>query len=98
MNRKSSETISWPPDRAVRMDLTGFEDAFRCSHLVRINTKPLLEIRVASLAGLAILKFSAWRDRDVGRDRDAIDLFLILFGGSRIRGWAELVGVSSSGS
>ncbi len=35
-------------------------------------------IRVASLVGLTILKLLAWKDRDFGREKVAIDLFLIL--------------------
>lgn len=72
------EVIAWPPDQAVRMDVTGFEDAFACCHLVQIRDDPALDISVASLVGLAVLKLSAWSDREAGRDRDAIDLFLIL--------------------
>ncbi len=72
------DVIAWPPDQAVRMDVTGFEDAFACCHLVRIRDDPAIDIFVASLVGLAILKLSAWSDRETGRDRDAIDLFLIL--------------------
>lgn len=72
------ESISWPRDHEAKMDVAGFEDAFHCSHLVRISTDPILEIRVASPIGLAILKLSSWRDREAGREKDAIDLLLIL--------------------
>lgn len=75
---QSDHTIFWPPEYAIRLDVTGFEDALRCCHIVRISNDPCLEICVTSLVGLAILKLSAWNDREVGRDRDAIDLLIIL--------------------
>jgi predicted nucleotidyltransferase len=48
--------ISWPPDHDFIMSTAGFEEAFQAAQLVRVRAHPTLDIRVASLAGLAILK------------------------------------------
>ena len=70
--------ITWPPDNTIQMKVHGFEDALRCTQLVRFRSDPVLEIRVANLLGLAILKLFAWSDRITGRGKDAFDLLFIL--------------------
>lgn len=70
--------IRWPPHGAVVMSVAGFEEAHDAAQLVRVRKNPPLDIRVASPAGLAILKLVAWSDRPVERGRDARDLAHIL--------------------
>jgi predicted nucleotidyltransferase len=43
-----------------------------------VDLDPGFALRVASLAGLAILKLIAWADRGAGDPRDAIDLATLL--------------------
>ena len=72
----SPNTISWPPDMSVLMNVTGFGDALAAS--VSVEVSPEVEIQVASLPGIAILKFFAWSDRGHENPKDAIDLVLLL--------------------
>lgn len=70
--------LSWPPDHAFIMSTAGFEEAYQAAQLVRVRARPPLDIRVASPAGLAILKIVAWADRPSERDKDAYDLAFIM--------------------
>jgi len=68
--------IAWPPDGAVVMNVAGYGETFASAVLVEVE--PGLVLRVASLAGLAILKLIAWVDRGAADPRDAIDLATLL--------------------
>lgn len=69
-------TIVWPPDKAVIMNVTGFRETLASMITVRIIEG--LEVSLASLPGLALLKLLAWKDRGRGDARDARDLALLL--------------------
>jgi predicted nucleotidyltransferase len=68
--------LRWPPRGHVVMNVAGFEEALRVAEEVRISDE--LTVRVASLAGQALLKLAAWLDRHHETPRDAHDL-LVLF-------------------
>ena len=71
--------IQWPPNFSETLSVIGFTDAYTDSWQVRIQKAPVLEIRVASPAGQALLKLAAWRDRGFIRSgRDAGDLRLLM--------------------
>ena len=70
--------IRWPPEDDVVMSTVGFEDAYRTAQRVRVKADPPLDILVASIPGLTILKLISWADRPHARSRDAIDLAFIL--------------------
>ncbi|HEX5412926.1 MAG TPA: nucleotidyl transferase AbiEii/AbiGii toxin family protein [Terriglobia bacterium] len=70
--------LSWPPEGDFIMSTAGFEEAYQVAQLVRVRARPPLDIRVASPAGLAILKIAAWADRPSERARDAYDLAFIM--------------------
>lgn len=70
--------ISWPPDHSVRMNVQGFEDAYRDAHMVSLRSEPVLDVPFASLAGLAILKIIAWNDRFPQGRKDAGDLVFLM--------------------
>jgi len=70
--------IRWPPDEDVVMSMVGFEDAYQAGLEVRVRASPPLDIRVASIPGLTILKLVSWADRPQARARDALDLAHIL--------------------
>ena len=36
----ANKEISWPPDHSVRMNVLGFEDAFRSAQIVRLRSDP----------------------------------------------------------
>ncbi len=69
-------TIAWPPDMAIMMNVAGFSDAFAAAVCVRVS--PGTEITVASLPGIAILKLFAWVDRRQENSKDAIDVVTLL--------------------
>ena len=69
-----SDQISWPPDFSIVMSTVGFREAYDNSFEVRIADD--LTVRVASLAGLALMKIVAWAERRF--ERDAQDLGLIM--------------------
>jgi len=71
-----TRAIKWPPDQAVMMSVAGFEEAYRSAQQVRLRVDPPLDIRVATPAGLALLKIIAWGDRR--SDKDARDLACIV--------------------
>lgn len=72
----SPNTIAWPPDMAVMMNVAGFGDALAAA--VSVEVAPGMNIAVASLPGIAILKLFAWADRGQENPKDAIDLVLLL--------------------
>lgn len=67
--------IAFPPKGDFVMSTVGFEEAFENSLLLEINEN--LTIRIASLAGLVLLKFVAYNDRPAERRRDIQDIFFI---------------------
>lgn len=71
-----NEQLVWPPDNDTKMSVAGFDEAFRAAISVQINElETPLVIRVASVAGIALLKIIAWGDRDRAlRRKDAQDL------------------------
>ena len=70
--------ISWPPDHETKMSTLGFEEAYRHSITVRLSLNPILDVKFASLAGLALMKIISWHDGYPERNRDAKDLALLL--------------------
>lgn len=71
---KPSGQIAWPPDFSVVMSTVGFREAYDNSITVRIAVD--LVVKVASLAGLALMKIVAWNDRRF--ERDAQDIAMIM--------------------
>lgn len=74
----SPATISWPPDMSVMMSVAGYSDALAAALTVEVG--PGINIAVASLPGIAILKLFAWADRGQENPKDAIDLVSLLRG------------------
>ena len=69
-----SGQISWPPDFSIVMSTIGFREAYDNSFEVSLADD--LIVKVASLAGLALMKIVAWDERRF--ERDAEDLALIM--------------------
>ena len=70
--------ISWSPNHSVKMNVLGFEDAYRDAQIVRLKSDPALDISFATPAGLAVLKIIAWKDRSPQGDKDAGDLAFLM--------------------
>lgn len=87
----SPATIAWPPDMSVMMNVAGYSDALAAA--VTVEVSPGINIAVASLPGMAILKLFAWADRGQENPKDALDLVLLLRGyheaGNESRIYAE---------
>jgi predicted nucleotidyltransferase len=73
-----NERIIWPPENEVVMSVMGFNEVYNYSTLVRLQNSPTLEVKIATLPGLAILKLFAWRDSFPDRSKDAEDLLFIM--------------------
>jgi len=70
--------ISWPPEHEIVMSMVGFEEAYKCSMMIRLSSDPALEIRLPTLPGLALMKIISWEDRYPERKKDAEDLLFIM--------------------
>lgn len=70
--------ISWPPEHEIIMSMVGFEEAYEHSITARVTSGPDLDIRLATLPGLAIMKLISWKEKYPDRKRDAEDLLLIM--------------------
>jgi len=70
--------ISWPPEHEIIMSMVGFEEAYEYSITFRLSSDPELDIKLASLPGLAIMKLISWKEKYPNRKRDAEDLLLIM--------------------
>lgn len=74
---RPDRTIAWPPDQETIYDCFGAQEAFDTSQLVLLPEG--VEVRVASIPALALLKVTAWHDRKLSDPgRDAPDLLLYL--------------------
>jgi predicted nucleotidyltransferase len=70
--------ISWPPEHTIFMNILGFKDAYENAIIVRMSSTPILEIKIPSLPGLALMKLIAWREKYPERNKDAQDLLFIM--------------------
>ena len=68
-------SIAWPPEMKVMMNVAGYEEALETAVLVSVEEG--LEIHIASLPGLAVLKLFAWIDRGLEDSKDALDLAVV---------------------
>ena len=73
-----NKKIRWPPEHEIIMSMAGFEEAYEYSIIVRLSSDPVLDIKVSTLPGLAIMKLVSWKDKYPERKRDAGDLLLIM--------------------
>jgi predicted nucleotidyltransferase len=73
-----SYSIAWPPDYDVTMSVEGFHESFQNSIGVNLQNEPPIVVQVASLEGLALLKIISWDENPNIRNKDAVDLFIIM--------------------
>lgn len=72
----SRNTIAWPPDMSIMMNVAGYRDVHASA--VQVEVEPGIVISIASIPGIAILKLFAWVDRGQENPKDAIDLVTLL--------------------
>lgn len=70
------EEIRWPPEMAIVMNVTGFADALESA--VSVEVGPGVDVAIASLPAIAVLKLFAWLDRNKDTRKDALDLTALL--------------------
>jgi predicted nucleotidyltransferase len=73
---KETDKIFWPPDEQVAMSVLGFNEV--TTTLITVTIDEDIEIKIASLAGIFILKVVAWKDRHLRGNKDADDMGFIL--------------------
>lgn len=71
-------SLTWPPENDIEMSTSGFKESYEYSLTVRLRNDPALDIKFASLSGLALLKIISWNDKQSERRRDAEDLGFIM--------------------
>lgn len=71
-------SITWPPQHDIGMSVTGFNEAFKHALDVKVANNPNLNIKVASPAGMLLLKLISWLEREHSvRRKDAMDIFYL---------------------
>ncbi|MCJ7485672.1 MAG: nucleotidyl transferase AbiEii/AbiGii toxin family protein [Candidatus Aminicenantes bacterium] len=70
--------ISWPPEYETILTTVGFMDTYKNSITFRLNSEPVLDVKVSTIPGLAILKLLSWNEAYPDRPRDAEDLLFIM--------------------
>ena len=70
--------ISWPPEHEIFMSMLGFKEAYEYSITVKLSSDPEINIKLATLPGLALMKIISWKEKYPERKGDAEDLLLIM--------------------
>lgn len=70
--------ISWPPEHEIFMSMLGFKEAYEYSITVKLSSDPEINIKLATLPGLALMKINSWKEKYPERKRDAEDLLFIM--------------------
>jgi predicted nucleotidyltransferase len=70
--------ISWPPYHDTIMSTIGFNDNYENAMTFRLNDEPVLDTKVATIPGLAIMKLLSWNEAFPNREKDAEDLLFIM--------------------
>ena len=78
---QANHRIAWPPEMAVRMNVTGYEEVLAASEEVEVA--PGQTMHIATLAGLITLKIFAWMDRGRENAKDAKDIYQIMLNYAR---------------
>lgn len=73
---KQDSKIFWPPDESFAMSVLGFNAAEEAS--LKVNVDQEIQIQIASLSGVFLLKITAWKGRHHESNKDADDIGFIL--------------------
>jgi predicted nucleotidyltransferase len=73
-----NNAISWPPEHDTMMSTVGFMEAYLHSMTLRLSREPVLDIRVPTIPGLALMKILAWNEAYPNRPKDAEDLLFFM--------------------
>lgn len=73
------QIIAWPPKDDIVMSVMGFAEVFENALTVLISETPTLEQKVASPAGMLVLKLISWLEREPDiRKKDAVDIYYLI--------------------
>lgn len=75
---ETNGSIAWPPEYSIQMTVTGFQEAYQHTQIVRLREQPPLDIRCVTPVGLLILKLIAWSERYPQGGKDASDIAFVL--------------------
>ena len=70
--------INWPPEYEIIINVLGFDEVYKFSTTIKLSNNPILEVRIPTLPGLAVLKMLSWKEKYPERSRDAEDLLFIM--------------------
>lgn len=73
---KQDDKIFWPPDETTAMSVLGFSEVSNFTEGIVVDDN--INIEVASLEGIFILKIVAWNDRYFKNNKDADDIAFII--------------------
>ena len=60
------------------MSTMGFEEAYESAMILRLSEQPVLDVKVPTIPGLALMKIISWHDRYPERPKDAEDLLFLM--------------------
>jgi len=75
---EANGSILWPPEYDIKMTVTGFQEAYNNTQVIRFREKPTLDVNVVTPVGLMVLKIIAWKERYPQALKDALDIAFIL--------------------
>ena len=70
--------LTWPPEHELEMNVAGFQAMLGAVQQVLIRANPPLELPIAPVPALILLKLFAWIDRNERTAKDAIDVLMLL--------------------
>jgi len=74
-----NDQIAWPPKQDFVMSVLGFDEVYQNAWDVTLSKSPELSVKVASPAGILLLKFIAWTERSREyQGKDAIDIYYVI--------------------
>lgn len=75
---EENNLVSFPPKFTRKLSVIGFTEVYNYTECLKLSTEPQLEMNVASLPGLVILKLFSWDEKYPERKHDATDIGIIL--------------------
>ncbi|MCK4947194.1 MAG: nucleotidyl transferase AbiEii/AbiGii toxin family protein [Candidatus Aureabacteria bacterium] len=74
-----NKEVKWPPECEVIMSTFGFEEIYKHAITLRLRDNPILDVKMPTIPGLAIMKLISWSERNSPeRQKDAKDLLFIM--------------------
>lgn len=71
-------SVFLPPEFTSKISVIGFNEVYNFTECLKLSEDPELEINIASLPGLVILKLFSWDEKYPERKHDASDIGIIM--------------------